>query len=107
MGKFMHVVNFWLKQGISETDRAAFVKGVTRLGTIKDLSSFHVGKPAPTDRPVIDRSYDYCLVCTFDAKEQHDAYQVDPIHDDFRDNCAQYWDKVLIYDSIGLTGIDS
>lgn len=103
MGKFVHVVNFWLKQGINDADRAAFVKGVTSLGTIKDLSAFHVGIPAPTDRPVIDRSYDYCLVCAFDSKEQHDAYQIDPIHDDFREHCARYWEKVLIYDSIEIT----
>lgn len=98
----MHVVNFWLKQDITESDRSEFIKGVTSLEAIKELASFHVGKPAPTDRPVIDRSYDYCLVCTFENKADHDAYQIDPIHDNFRDNYAQYWDKVLIYDSVGI-----
>lgn len=102
MSKFVHIVNFWLKEGISEDDRAAFVKGVTSLGTIKDLATFHVGTPAPTDRPVIDRTYDYCLVCTFDSQQQHDAYQVDPVHDVFREQCAKYWDRILIYDSVGI-----
>jgi len=102
MGKFVHVVNFWLKQEINDSDRAAFLKGVTSLGTIKSLASFHIGRPAPTNRPVIDSSYDYCLVCTFNSEAQHDAYQIDPVHDDFRNNCARYWDKVLIYDSVSI-----
>ncbi|SEA16186.1 Stress responsive A/B Barrel Domain [Arachidicoccus rhizosphaerae] len=102
MSKFVHVVNFWLKKELDATGRAAFVKGVNSLGQIKNLAAFHVGEPAPTDRPVIDRSYDYALVCTFENQEDHDLYQTDPIHDAFRDNCAQYWDKVLIYDSIGI-----
>lgn len=102
MSKFVHVVNFWLKKDITQKDRADFTKGLTSLEKITSLASFHVGQPAPTERPVIDRSYDYCLVCTFDTAADHDAYQTDPIHDDFRDNCAKYWDKVLIYDSIGI-----
>jgi len=102
MSKFVHVVNFWLKKDLSEVDRAAFIKGVTSLGQIKNLASFHVGRPASTDRPVIDSSYDYALVCTFDNLAEHDSYQTDAIHDAFRDQCAQYWDKVLIYDSISI-----
>jgi hypothetical protein len=102
MSKFVHVVNFWLKKDLSEAERASFVNGVTSLGKIKSLAAFHVGRPAPTDRPVIDRSYDYALVCTFENQKDHDQYQIDPIHDDFREGCAQYWDKVLIYDSVGI-----
>jgi len=102
MGKFIHVVNFWLKKDLGDQDKAAFVKGVTSLGQIKNLSTFHVGRPAPTSRPVIDSSYDYCLVCTFQSQQEHDAYQIDPIHDIFRDECAKYWDKVLIYDSVEI-----
>ena len=102
MGLFVHVVNFWLKKDITEAGRKEFIEGATSLGQIKTLASFHIGQPAPTDRPVIDRSYDYCLVCSFKNKQDHDAYQQDPIHDQFRDTCAQFWDKVLIYDSIAL-----
>lgn len=100
--KFKHIVFFWLKPGINPTDKAAFEKGANSLGTIQTVSDFHLGLPANTDRAVIDRSYDYCLVCTFTDKSVHDAYQTDPIHDVFRDTCSVYWDKVLIYDSIEI-----
>jgi hypothetical protein len=96
---FVHVVNFWLKKDLSETDRQQFVTGVSTLGNISGLQSFNVGKPAATDRPVIDNSYDYCLLTVFNNEEGHDAYQIDPIHLKFVDECKHLWERVLIYDS--------
>ena len=97
--RFTHVVNFWLKNDLTADQRKVFEGGVRSLGTISTVDVFHLGTPASTDRPVIDRSYDFCLVCMFKNKEDHDAYQVDPVHDVFRDTCSSLWEKVLIYDS--------
>jgi Stress responsive A/B Barrel Domain len=36
----------------------------------------------------------------FDDEAGHDAYQLHPIHDRFRQECAPFWSKVLIYDAI-------
>jgi hypothetical protein len=66
---------------------------------VETVDVFSVGKPAKTDRPVIDRSYDYCLLTTFEEEKGHDYYQTAPIHLEFIKNCAHLWDKVLIYDS--------
>ena len=96
---FVHVVNFWLKEGISAEDRARFEQGVKTLGEVEGLEVFNVGTPAATDRPVIDRSYDYCRLTVFKDEAGHDAYQVAPIHLKFIEDCKQYWDRVLIYDS--------
>lgn len=96
---FAHVVNFWLKKDLNAEQRDRFETGVRSLGTIKTVALFHIGRPASTDRSVIDRSYDICLVALFKNKGDHDAYQVDPIHDLFRENCASLWEKTLIYDS--------
>jgi len=96
---FVHVVNFWLKKGLSKEDIALFEAGVQSLGTVETVIQFNVGKPAGTDRPVIDRSYDYCLLTVFNDEAGHDFYQVAPIHLEFIKNCAHLWDKVLIYDS--------
>lgn len=96
---FVHVVNFWLKKGLSAAEIADFERGVKTLGTIEGLTQFNVGKPAATNRPVIDRTYDYCLLTVFEDEAGHDAYQVAPIHLKFIEDCAQYWERVLIYDS--------
>lgn len=96
---FVHVVNFYLKKGLSEAERAQFLAGVKTLGTIETVRTFNIGAPADTDRPVIDKSYDYCLLTTFDDVAGHDFYQEVPIHLKFIDDCKHLWENVVIFDS--------
>lgn len=95
---FVHCVYFWLRPDLSEEEHASFVEGATSLTTIESVRHGFLGTPASTDRPIIDRSYSYGLVCVFDSMDDHDAYQVHPIHDDFRDTCSTFWTAVKIYD---------
>jgi hypothetical protein len=97
----VHAVYFWLKDDLSDADRRRFVDGVNSLKNIPGAEGCYVGVPSSTDRPIIDRSYDYGLVVVFKDMAAHDAYQVHPIHDAFRDECSALWKKVLIYDSEG------
>lgn len=97
--RFTHIVNFWLKKDLTDQERRTFEDSVRSLGTIATVDVFHLGIPASTDRPVIDRSYDFCMVCMFRSRADHDAYQVDPIHDLFRDVCSSLWERIVIYDS--------
>jgi hypothetical protein len=97
--RFAHIVNFWLKKDLTADQRKTFEDHVRSLGTISTVDVFHLGTPASTDRPVIDRSYDFCMICVFRSRADHDAYQVDPVHDTFRDVCSSLWDRIVIYDS--------
>jgi len=96
---FVHVVNFWLKKSLNADEVSFFEKEVKLLSKIKTIGTFHVGIPANTDRPVIDRSYSYCLLTTFEDESGHDFYQVATEHLEFIKNCAHLWEKVTIYDS--------
>jgi hypothetical protein len=96
---FVHVVNFWLKKDLTEAQHQQFVDGVKSLGAIESLVTFNVGKPADTNRPVIDNSYDYCELTIFNDLAGHDLYQDHPIHVKFVEECNHLWEKVLIYDS--------
>jgi hypothetical protein len=96
---FIHSVYFWLKEGLTETQVDEFRKGLSSLTTISSVRQSFVGVPAETDREVIDNTYSYALIVIFDDLEGHDEYQVDPVHDRFREECAIYWTKVLIYDA--------
>ena len=60
-------------------------------------------RPAATDRPVIERGYSWALVLVFPSERAHDAYQVHPVHDRFREECGGYWSAVRIYDSVTET----
>jgi len=97
--KFVHVVNFYLKPGLSAADVKKFEEGVSELGKIEVIQVFNLGKPADTDRPVIDRSYSYCELTVFKSREDHDIYQEHPIHLKFVEECKHLWDKVVIFDS--------
>jgi hypothetical protein len=96
---FTHHVFFWLKEDLSQEEVKKFETVVKSLLSIGHLSTGDLGKPAQTARPVIDRSYSYSLLLQFKDQASHDAYQVDPIHLHFVDQCSSYWNKVLIYDS--------
>lgn len=99
-GKFAHTVLFWLKNPDSLKDKEAFEKSLTKfLNTSAFIKTKHLGKPAATDRPVIDRTYNYCLTLTFDSKEMHDKYQEELVHKVFIAESEHLWKKVLIYDS--------
>jgi hypothetical protein len=96
---FVHVVNFYLKAGLSAAEIRQFEEGVQSLSAIESLLLFNIGKPASTDRPVIDKSYSYCELTVFNDKASHDEYQEHPIHLAFVENCKHLWDKVVIFDS--------
>jgi hypothetical protein len=97
---FVHSVYFWLKPELKDDDRAKFWEGVRSLTTIESVRQSFIGSPASTDRPIIDRSYSCALIVVFDDLAGHEAYQVHPIHDKFRDECSAFWSKVQIYDAV-------
>lgn len=99
---FVHHVFFWMKEGLSKEDIQKFETTVSTLLTIEHVKMGDVGKPAGTDRPVIERSYSYSLLLVFNDLAAHDAYQPHPVHKAFVESCSHLWEKVLIYDSESL-----
>ncbi len=99
---FVHHVFFWLKDELETQDIQKFEEGVSTLPSIEHVHFGEVGKPAKTNRPVIERSYSYSLLLVFKNETDHDNYQIHPVHKVFIDNCSHLWSKVLIYDSEAL-----
>lgn len=102
-GGFAHVVLFWLKNPDSQEDREKFEASVGKfIKSSRFVRSMHLGKPADTRRPVIDASYSYCMIVTFDSKEEQDEYQAEPVHQLFIEESKDLWEKVTVYDSVNL-----
>ena len=99
---FVHHVFFWMKEDLSPEDFATFEKGVSTLPKIELVKFGDVGKPAGTNRPIIERSYSYSLLLVFENKAEHDEYQTHPVHLKFIEDCSMLWNRVLIYDSESL-----
>lgn len=97
---FVHAVYFWLKPELTQAQAAQFVELSSAMSKIPTVRHLWLGKPAATNRPVIDRSYSYALVCVFDDAAGEEAYQKHPIHDTFREKCGTFWSRVQIYDSL-------
>ena len=102
-GEFTHAVYFWLKDPADQNKNIAFERSLEKfLSGSSDIKNYHLGKPATTDRPIIDRSYTYALIVTFDSKTEHDAYQEDPAHKLFIKESEHLWERVQIYDSVNV-----
>ena len=99
---FVHHVYFWLKEPQSKEAAAKLVEGLEGLSKVKTIQMFHIGRPADTNREVIDRSYAISWLVLFKYKADQDAYQVDPIHLKFVEQYSHLWARVVVYDSIDV-----
>ena len=99
---FVHHVLFYMNAAASDADRAQLLEGLQKLRGIPAIKLAHIGTPAETERAVIDRTYTYSWLCLFESAAQELSYQQHPIHNEFRRHYAGYWEKVVIYDAVGL-----
>jgi Stress responsive A/B Barrel Domain len=97
---FIHHVYFWLKDHSNQEHRAKLIEGLKKLSAISTIKSFHIGKPADTNRDVIDNTYSISWLLLFDNKEDHDSYQADPVHLQFVEECSHLWRRVLVLDTV-------
>ena len=91
-GDFLHHVFFWLKAPDNAEARQEIL---TAIPTIKYA---YIGTPAGTPRDVVDNSWTFYWLVTFDDKAGWQVYNDHPLHDDFRKK-ASLWKKVLVYDT--------
>jgi hypothetical protein len=98
-GKFFHHVFFWLNEPDNQKARQEFLDAIVKMKAIPAVKFFMVGTPAGTPRDVVDGSYTFDLLVTFEDKKAWQIYNDHPIHDEFRKK-APLWKKVQIYDSI-------
>jgi hypothetical protein len=97
---FVHHVYFWLKNPGSKEDYNKLLEGLRELSKVSTIHMYHMGKPADTNREVIDRSYAVSWLTLFKNKDDQDKYQTDPIHLKFVEQYSHLWSKVIVYDSV-------
>ncbi|MEO8820702.1 MAG: Dabb family protein [Ginsengibacter sp.] len=97
---FIHHVFFWLKNSESKDALEELIQGLKKLSKAPTIKDFHIGKPANTNRGVIDNSYAASWLLLFENAEDQDVYQTDPIHLKFIEECSHLWSKVVVYDTL-------
>lgn len=98
--RFVHTVFFWVKADVTQEQKDAFYQGLLKLKTIDAIETGYVGVPAPTNRSVIDSSYDYSITFVFKTAEDQDVYQSHPEHLEFIAAYNHLWEKVVVYDAV-------
>jgi len=100
---FAHTVYFWLKNPDSQEDRKAFETSLKRfLDNSAYAKTKFIGKPPKASRDVVDGSFTYSLILTFESAEAQQEYQIEPPHKRFVEESEKLWTKVIVYDSQGL-----
>lgn len=96
---FSHVVIFWTDPAKPEAADAVVAGGQKYLQHIPGITHFHIGKMAPSHRPVVDQTYQVALNTGFTDKKAQDDYQVHPQHLEFIEHCVKpFVKKVVVYD---------
>jgi len=100
---FSHTVFFWLKNPDNAADRTAFE---TSLKKFLDNSGYaktkFIGRPPRASRDVVDGSFTYSLILSFDSAQSQKAYQDEAPHKVFIAESEKLWTKVIVYDSTSI-----
>lgn len=100
---FAHTVYFWLENPDNQDDRKAFE---TSLQKFLDNSAYaktsFIGVPPKASRDVVDGSFTYSLIVSFESAEAQQNYQDEAPHKLFIEESSKLWTKVIVYDSKGV-----
>jgi Stress responsive A/B Barrel Domain len=96
---FSHVVIFWTDPNNPKAADELIAGANKYLKPIPGVLHYHIGKMAPSDRPVVDQTYQVAMHLVFPDKKTQDDYQVHPMHIEFvkgvfKTTCI----KVVVYD---------
>ena len=100
---FAHCVYIWLKHPDSQEDRQRFETSLRKfLNTSQYAKTNFVGTPPKAVRDVVDDSFTYNLIVTFESAEAQQFYQEEEAHLVFIEECKELWEKVVVYDAIDV-----
>lgn len=100
---FTHVVYFWLKHPDKAADRSTFEAAAKQfMQDSRYAKTRFIGVAPKATRAVVDDSFTYSLILSFESAEAQGKYQTEEAHTVFVETCKDLWDKVIVYDSIPL-----
>jgi hypothetical protein len=99
-GQIEHVVLVWLKRPGNAADRATLIAcGKQFKAEISQIQHLSAGLAVPSERPIVDDSFDVGFVMRFACKADLDAYEKHPAHVKVvKETLLPLAKKVLVYD---------
>ena len=97
-----HIVLAWLKNPGNKDEQARLICAAKSLkADIKEVKSLAVGRALPSDRDVVDDSFDIALVMHFDSKEALASYEQNPVHvKAVTDTLKPLTKKIVVHDIV-------
>jgi hypothetical protein len=96
---FSHIVIFWTKPEVPNAADELLAAAKKYLQGLPGILQFHAGRMVPSERPVVDQSYQVALNMTFATKQAQDDYQMHPQHVEFVERFFKpLCSRALIYD---------
>jgi hypothetical protein len=99
-GGFVHHVFFFFNEPDNAEHRKLFLEEIEKMKAIPAIRLFSIGTPAGTPRDVVDNSWTFDLLVTFDDKAGWQVYNDHPIHLQFSKSASHVWKRVQVYDTI-------
>lgn len=100
-GRVQHVVMLWLKEPGNAEARAKLIRASLELQSIPGVLSIAAGAALPSERPLVDDSFDVGVVFVFESAEAMHAYLAHPDHQrTVAEVVAPVVDRMLVYDFV-------
>jgi hypothetical protein len=98
-GQFLHHVYFWLNEPENPAAREEFLTALRKMEAIPTVRNSYIGTTAGIDRDVVDNTWTFYWLVTFDDRAGWQVYNDHPLHDEFRTKSA-LWSRVQVYDIV-------
>jgi len=98
-GRLEHVVLCWLKEPGNSEHRQQIIEAAESFRSIPGVLAVSAGEVVPSDRKIVDDSFDVGLIVTFPTREAMQAYLVHPDHTKAKhDVLLPIVKRILVYD---------
>jgi len=95
----VHVVLIWLKESGNQGHTQQVIEVSNQLKEIPGIREMRVGKSIPSDRKIVDDSFDVGMYMVFDNLENMEGYLVHPEHKKaVTDALKPLSSKIQVYD---------
>lgn len=94
-----HVVLVWLKEPGNADHRNQLIRASQRLADIDGVMNVTTGQSIPSDRDIVDDSFDVGLYVELESIEALQSYATDPLHlDILKNDIAPITQRYIVYD---------
>ncbi len=95
----VHSVFFKFKPDVTAEQIEGVAEMARGLGKIETVRQLYIGAPAAVpERPVCRNDYELGITVMFDSVEDHNTYQVHPLHTDYVSTNTPLWERVEVFD---------